>query len=172
MQGKKLALGTILAGALIVPSTAMAKPPLQPCKGGSLMGKWITGKESVAMTATTAAGIARLVGPGEFGQSIPVSAVPCAVANSATSSASKAYAKIARRWPSQPYRPFWTGVTWIGYSTGPYLGAFHCAVTNGGGFLPYTKSEDWRVTCTHTATDHEGAVVVRFLIGAYDPNGV
>jgi hypothetical protein len=63
----------------------------------------------------------------------------------------------------------WTGVGWMGASSGPWFGRFHCTW-----YDKFGDGQTWAATCTHGADRHVGRIVVQFVIqgqeiGAPDP---
>lgn len=156
-----LAVSSVLLG--LTASSSGAMPPLRSCFSGDggLVGngppwewQW-SGPFYVSMTQTTAGHIAGRVSPGEFGQKVTASHVPCLVGENVVGHAANA-------WPAWAGNTGKVRIRWEGpYETGPYVGAFLCDGTS--------RSDGGAVeTCTHNADRYAGHVVVRFTIRAYE----
>src|ERR1700677_1093315 len=112
------------------------------------LGPW-----HVAMSSQTAASIDRRTGADEFapaGTHTALKYVPCGVASAVAN-------RAANAWTAWAANSGTVGVSWEGYSSGPYFGRFVCSGTSrsDGG-----ASE----ICTHFADRHAGQITVRFTI--------
>lgn len=139
-----------------LPAIASAGPYNRGCQGGTLVGTNITEGIHVGMSYGTAASIAGRVGVAEFGYHVKPTEVPCDVGESVSYNAAHAY---YYNWRGNDG---WIGAGWIGYSRGPWFGAFYCA-----GYT--TTSGSVQESCAHRADHHAGQMTVSFQI-AGDPN--
>jgi hypothetical protein len=101
------------------------------------------------MSLATARGIARRVGPYEFepaGSHPPPGAVPCDIASTVAFDAADRWSVV------MPAVRFSIESGWRGYATGPIF-PFQCLVAAH-------TSVSARITCTHTADTHAGAIQV------------
>ena len=151
---KRLATALLAAlGLCALPAVAWANPYNRGCQGGALIGTIIAQGIHVGMSYGTASSIARRVGVEEFGYHARQSDVPCNVGASVSYNAAHAW---YYNWPGNDG---WMGAGWIGYSRGPWLGAFYCT--------GYTRASGGvHESCAHRADGHAGQITVSFQIVA------